>query len=145
MQLLNLANFPFPMYSADYERDKGYSNSLVELKGDIEQVDGLIISVNEHNSNPSAYFKNVLDWLSRLELKFLADKKVFLMSTSGGRRGGMGSLEVIKNLLPRFGAEVVETFSLPSFHDNFDEENGISNTDMAEEHLKKLNEFLTKI
>ncbi|WP_339705414.1 NAD(P)H-dependent oxidoreductase [uncultured Kriegella sp.] len=145
VQLLNLANFPFPMYSADYEREKGYSNSLVELKGDIEQADGLIISVNEHNSNPSAYFKNVLDWLSRLELKFLADKKVFLMSTSGGRRGGVGSLKVIEGLLPRFGAEVVETFSLPSFHDNFDEEKGISDADMAEEHLKKLNEFLTKI
>ena len=143
--MLNLANFPFPMYSADYERDKGYSNSLVELKGDIAKADGLIISVNEHNSNPSAYFKNVLDWLSRLELKFLADKKVFLMSTSGGKRGGTGSLEVIKNLLPRFGAEVVDTFSLPSFHDNFDEEKGISNTDMAKEHLQKLNEFLTNI
>ena len=61
VQLLNLANFPFPMYSEDYERDNGYSNSLIELKNDIADADGIIISVNEHNSNPSAYFKNLIE------------------------------------------------------------------------------------
>lgn len=145
IQVLNMANYPFPMYSADHEREKGFSNSLVELKTDIQKADGLIISVNEHNSNPSAYFKNLIDWLSRLELKFLADKKVFLMATSGGKRGGTGSLETIKNLLPRFGAEVLETFSLPSFHTNFDESMGIVDTELDAEHKDKLHAFLTKI
>ncbi|NNE77241.1 MAG: NAD(P)H-dependent oxidoreductase [Pricia sp.] len=145
VQLLNMTNFPFPMYSADYEKEKGYSNSLVELKNDITKADGILISVNEHNSNPSAYFKNLIDWLSRLERKFLADKPVLLMSASGGRRGGMGSLEVIKNILPRFGATVVSTFSLPSYHENFTKGQGIDEAELAKAHRKALDEFLTKL
>ena len=61
-QLLNMTNFPFPMYSEDHEKEHGFSNSLVELKNDIQGADGIIISVNEHNGGLSAYFKNLIDW-----------------------------------------------------------------------------------
>jgi len=145
VQLLNMANYPFPMYSEDVEKEKGFSNSLVELKNDIQNADGIIISVNEHNSNPSAYFKNLIDWLSRLERKFLTDTKIFLMSTSPGGRGGLGSLEVTEKLLPRFGAEIMATFSLPSFHSNLDSKEGIKDNDLAEAHKKALNQFLDAI
>ncbi len=91
VQVLNMANYPFPMFSEDVEKQEGYSNSLVELKHDVQNADGLILSVNEHNGNPSAYFKNVLDWLSRLDRNFLQGTKILLMSTSGGKRGGKGS------------------------------------------------------
>ena len=125
---------PFPMYSEDHEREHGFTNSLIELRDDILKSDGLIISVNEHNGNPSAFFKNLIDWLSRLERKFLQDKKIMLMATSKGKRGAMGSLEVVKNMLPRFGADVVTTFSLPSFADNFTEAQGILDRGLASDH-----------
>ena len=82
---MNMANYPFPMYSEDLEKENGFSNSLVEIMKDIQNSDGLIISVNEHNSNVSAYFKNFLDWLSRLDKQFLNGKKVLLMSNSPGK------------------------------------------------------------
>ncbi len=145
IQLLNMANYPFPMYSEVIEKEKGFSNSLVELKNDLKKADGLIISVNEHNSNPSAYFKNIIDWLSRLERKFLDDKKVLLMSASPGGRGGVGALGVAEQMLPRFGAEIVATFSLPSFYDNLDSKQGIKDNDLAEAHKKALNQFLDAI
>ena len=132
------------MYSEDDEKQKGFSNSLVELKNEIERVDGLIISVNEHNSNPSAYFKNMIDWLSRLERKFLEGKKVLLMSTSGGKRGGMGSLEVTQNMLPRFGAEIIATFTLPSFHENFQDDQ-IQNDELSGQHGLALDKFLDSL
>ncbi|MFC4220108.1 NADPH-dependent FMN reductase [Flagellimonas marina] len=138
---LNMTRYPFPMFSEDDEKQKGYSNSLVELKEDIQNAKGLILSVNEHNGNPSAYFKNVLDWLSRLDRNFLEGTKVFLMSTSGGKRGGKGAFEVIKSLLPRFGGEVVATFSLPLFYENFENES-ISNEELKKEHAVALAAFL---
>ncbi len=140
-QLLDMSYYPFPMYSEDEEKRNGFSNSLVELKETIDKVDGLLISVNEHNSNPSAYFKNLVDWLSRLERKFLVDKKIFLMSTSGGKRGGAGALEVTKSLLPRFGAEISATFSLPSYYENFNDD-GIVDVSLRNEHQAALNAFL---
>jgi NAD(P)H-dependent FMN reductase len=142
VRLLNMVNYPFPMYSEDMEKKEGYSNSLVELKNDIQRHDALVISVNEHNGNPSAYFKNVLDWLSRLERKFMTDKKVLLMSTSMGKRGGVGALNVVNGMLPRFGAEVVATFSLPSYGETFTNEGGIADQELAEKHTVALNEFL---
>lgn len=145
VQVLNMANFPFPMYSEDYEKENGFSNSLIELKNDITNADALVISVNEHNSNPSAYFKNLIDWLSRLERGFIADKKVFLLSTSPGKRGGIGAHEVVKNILSRFGAEIIATFSLPSFYDNFDTEKGISEPELSKAYQEALDSFLAEI
>jgi len=145
VQLLNMVNYPFPMYSEDNEQEMGFSNSLVELRNYIMKANGVIISVNEHNSNPSAYFKNVLDWLSRLEKKFLEDTEVLLMSTSPGKRGAIGSLETIEKLLPRFGANISTTFSLPSFYENFDPEKGITDSALAEKHKMALAQFLSKV
>lgn len=145
VQLLNMANYPFPMYSQDYENEKGFSNSLVELRDDIKNSDGLIISVNEHNGNPSSYFKNLFDWLSRLDRNFLEGKKVLLMGTSPGGRGAIGSLGIVEKFMTRFKAEVVATFSLPSFFENFDHSQGITNTELAAKHQEALEKFLSKI
>ncbi len=145
LRLLNLSNYPFPMYSEDYEKEHGFSNELVALKEDIQKASGIIISVNEHNSNPSAYFKNLVDWLSRVDTDFIRDQKVFLMATSVGKRGAQSSLEVSEKLLSRFGALVTDTFSLPSFSDNFDMEKGILDTELASEHSEKVQAFLDAI
>ena len=144
LQTLNMAEYPFPMFSEDLEREKGYPDALTGLKDQIAQADGIILSVNEHNGNPSAYFKNLLDWLSRLERNFLEGTKVLLMSTSGGKRGAKGSLSVIESMLPRFGAEIVVTFSLPSFYDNFSED-GILDEDLKAEHQHALQTFLDSL
>jgi len=145
LRLLDMAKYPFPMYSEDYEKNNGFSNSLVEFKEDIKKASGIILSVNEHNSNPSAYFKNLIDWLSRVDRDFIREQKVFLMSTSGGKRGAQSSLELSEKLLLRFGAKVTDTFSLPGFKDNFDMDKGILDTKLATDHTEKLERFLASI
>ncbi|MBW8241331.1 NAD(P)H-dependent oxidoreductase [Muricauda oceani] len=144
IELLNMAEHPFPLFSADLEKAEGYSDALVDFKAKINRAEGLMLSVNEHNGNPSAYFKNVLDWLSRLDRNFLEGTKIFLMSTSGGKRGGKGSFTVIENMLPRFGGEITAGFSLPSFYDNFDDE-GIVDEALQMEHRKALDAFLDSL
>jgi len=67
------------------------------------------------------------------------------MATSPGKRGAKGSLEIIEKLLPRFGANVSATFSLPSFYENFDTEKGITDSALAEGHQMALTEFLSKV
>ncbi|OED37999.1 NADPH-dependent FMN reductase, partial [Flavobacteriaceae bacterium (ex Bugula neritina AB1)] len=121
VKVLKLVNYPMPMYSEDVEKENGFPGMTMGLKQEISEADALIISINEHNGSWSAFFKNVIDWLSRLDRNFLAEKKVLVMSTSPGQRGGVGALEYAKSLLPRFGAEIVESFSFPSFHANFSE------------------------
>jgi len=145
IQLLNMANYTFPMYSSDREEKDGFPDLLITFKGDIEQSDGLIIGVNEHNGGASAYFKNLLDWLSRLDRRFLQEKKIILLATSPGKGGGARALEAVATMLPHFGGTVMNTFSLPSFASNFTAENGIIDAELAAAHKKVLQQFLDQI
>jgi NAD(P)H-dependent FMN reductase len=122
VELIKLTDYDLPLFSEDLERERGYSVDLKMLYNKIKGADALVISVNEHNRMVSAYFKNTIDWLSRLDRKFLDGKKILLMSTSNGKLGAASALEYTKNVLPRFGATIVESFSIPSFSENFSEE-----------------------
>ncbi len=120
VKVLNLTSYTMPMYSEDEEK-KGLPAMAMGLNKEISESDALIISVNEHNSSFGAFFKNVIDWLSRVDRNFLEGKKILLMSTSPGKRGGQTSLEFGKSIFPRFGGEIIESFSFPSFYENFSE------------------------
>ena len=141
-ELFKLSDMDLIVYSEDEQRDNGFPSSINQVYKHIQAADGLLISVNEHNSNPSAFFKNVLDWLSRLDRKFLEGKKMFLLSSSTGARGGISALEVVEKLIPRFGGEVSFTYSFPSFKENFSiEEAKISNEEIKNEIVAKLHQF----
>ncbi|WP_405205845.1 NADPH-dependent FMN reductase [Aquimarina sp. LLG6339-5] len=131
IKVLKLANYSMPIYSEDEEKENGFPGMTLGLKQEISEADALIVSVNEHNGSWSAFFKNIIDWLSRLDRNFLEGKKILLMSTSPGQRGGLSSLEFAKNVLPRFGGEIIESFSFPSFHANF----SIENNEVTDETL----------
>ena len=122
IEIINLTNYALPFFSEDLEQERGYPIDLKMLHNKIKEADALIISVSEHNGMISAFFKNTLDWLSRLDRKFLNEKKILLMSTSTGKHGGAAALEYMKYILPKFGANIVESFSIPSFAHNFSEE-----------------------
>jgi len=143
---LELGAYKIPMYSEDVEKNEGFPIAIQELKNEIAACDGLIVSVNEHNGGLSAFFKNVLDWLSRVDRNFLANKKVLLMSTSPGGRGAAGALDYAKSSFPRYGATIVESFSFASFYDNFDVEgNTIKDPSLALGIQEVIASFLQEI
>ena len=143
VKCLDLSKTAFPLFSIDLEKDPGFPEPLKEFYQEISKADRIVISVNEHNGGPSAFFKNLVDWLSRLDRKFLEGKKVFLMSASPGRKGAMSSRAYAEKTLPYFGAEISQTFSLPGFNQNFDRDlPGITDKDLKEEHESKLRAFL---
>lgn len=119
IRMIRLTDYPLPLFGVDLEKEQGFPENLKKLYELIREHDALVIAVNEHNAGPSVFFKNITDWLSRLQRDFLKDKKILLISTSPGARGAKSSLEYNKNIFGRFGGEVVESFSLPSFKDNF--------------------------
>lgn len=120
IKIIKLMDYEIPMFSVDKQNNDGIPLDIQVIKNLISEHDALMISVNEHNGTVSAFFKNILDWLSRLDKNFLADKKILLISTSPGARGAASSLEYTKEILPRFGGQVIESFSFPSFNDNFE-------------------------
>lgn len=117
---LDLRTLSIPMYSIDLENSRGIPVDVQIIKNKISESAGLVLSVNEHNGSVSVFFKNILDWLSRADRNFLERKKILLLSTSPGARGASAALEYTKSTLPRFGGVITESFSFPSFYDNFD-------------------------
>lgn len=146
VQVIKLTDYPLPLYGIDLENENGFSNELKALHELITESDGLVVSVNEHNSGVSAFFKSTSDWLSRIDRKFLEDKKILLMSCSTGKRGAISALDYAKNTLPRFGAEIIETFSLPNFNDNFSiEHNTITNSVLKESLNSSIQHFVLSL
>jgi NAD(P)H-dependent FMN reductase len=85
-------------------------------------MDGIVLSLAEYNGNQTAAFKNLWDWLSRVdEMKFWREKPMLLLATSPGGRGGASVLKITSELLPFFGGNMIANFSLPLFHNNFSE------------------------
>ncbi|WP_369048267.1 NADPH-dependent FMN reductase [Tenacibaculum sp. UWU-22] len=140
VELIKLTDYKTVIYSEDTEKESGIPEAIKQLNTKLSEADKLIISVNEHNGNISAFFKNILDWLSRNKRSFLADKKVLLLSTSPGANGAKSALAIAEKTLPYFGATILNTFSLPSFYDNF-KDGKIVNEEANQQLLKMIKKF----
>ena len=123
VELLDLRKYDAPIYSADIEKE-GIPQPIQDLVAKLSQADAFIIGSPEHNGSLTAFLKNIIDWASRVEAKFLGGKPVVLLSTSRGKRGAAGSLQDLNAKMKYFAGEVVETFSLGSFHETFDSDQG---------------------
>lgn len=135
VEILDLNDYEMPVYSVDKEAN-GFPKEAQAFLDKIAEADLLVVSMAEHNGNYTAAFKNTLDWTSRINGKVFQGKKMLLMATSPGARGGKSVLDISKDRFPRHDANVLNTFSLPSFNENFDEEKGITNDDMRNELLE---------
>lgn len=129
VNVISLTDYELPIYSEDLEKKEGFPLALQMLKNVIDDHQAIILSVNEHNRGPSAFFKNAMDWLSRMDPHFLNGKKILVMSVSTGANAAKFSRDYTANLLlPKFGAEVLDSFGFPSFNENFNiETNEITN------------------
>ena len=121
--VIDLREYDAPIYSSDIEEGSGIPAQIQSFKNLISESDGIVISLAEHNGNMTAFFKNIMDWLSRAEMKAFADKPVLLMSSSPGARGGQSALEFTTKIMGYMGAKIEHSFSLGSFYDKFDMEN----------------------
>jgi chromate reductase len=138
--LLDLNNFDLPIYSQDLEAKNGIPTNAKFFLEHIKKADGIILSLAENNGAYSAVFKNLFDWMSRIEGKTFYGKPMLLMATSPGARGGQSVLEIAKDRFPRHDAQIISDFSLPSFDANFSE-GKIINEDLNTELKTKVERF----
>ncbi|CAM1347208.1 NADPH-dependent FMN reductase [Tenacibaculum insulae] len=135
--VLDLNDFPLPIYGVDEESVNGIPENAQKFFELIQNTDGIILSLAEHNGNFTVAFKNMFDWVSRINQKLWNNTPMLLMATSPGGRGGASVLSIAKNGFAHMGGNVVADFSLPSFYDNFKE------TEIVTEELK--NELINKV
>ena len=143
--VLDLNDFPMPLFSVDIERSQGAPEAAFRLKDQIQSHDGLIISLAEHNGAYTAAFKNAFDWISRLDGSTWGDKPMLLLSTSPGKRGGASVMDIASRRFPFDGGAVIATFSLPQFRINFDPDAGIRDLELAQQFERALSAFRSRL
>ncbi len=120
-ELLDLRTYFAPLYSIDEETENGIPSSVHELKDKLVTADAFILGMAEHNGNFTAAFKNLYDWLSRIDTNIFGNKKILLLGTSPGPSGASNVLSVAEKSFPWMGGEIAGIFSLPQFTEHFKE------------------------
>ena len=146
IKILDLNDFELPIYSEQHQNELGIPEKAIVFYNTIKQSAGIILSLAEHNGAYTAAFKNLFDWMSVKDGKFWSDIPMLLMATSPGARGGKSVLDIAKSRFPYMGGNIIDSFSLPSFGDNF-KENKIIDSNLNDDLKLKviaLESFITK-
>jgi NAD(P)H-dependent FMN reductase len=117
--LIDLADYPLPIYDGDIEASSGLPENAKELKNLFKAHQGLLISTAEYNSSLPAVLKNVIDWVSRKAdpsepaLRDFTGKVAGLLSASPGALGGLRCLVHLRAILGNINVVVIpEQFAL---------------------------------
>jgi len=110
--LIDLKDFPLPLFDQDLEAEQGMPENGKKLKQLFIDHDGLLIASPEYNSSITAVLKNAIDWVSRpapgeSSLVAFQGKVAVLMSASPGALGGLRALVHVRSILGNIGVVVL--------------------------------------
>ncbi|MPW35413.1 NADPH-dependent FMN reductase [Vibrio sp. B1Z05] len=120
VEVLDLIDYPAPLFSEDTEKELGHSESAKKLLAKLGRADAIIVSFAEHNGSYTAAYKNLFDWATRIERNVFQNKPALYMATSPGPGGAKSVLAAAVASAPYFGADVKASLSVPNFYDAFD-------------------------
>lgn len=137
--LIDLKDFPMPLYDADLETVQGLPENAKRLRNLMISHDKIMIASPEYNASIPAVLKNALDWVSRAEdgsfstLAFKG-KKFAIMSASPGKMGGARALNHLRSILETNGGIVLfKQVSIGNAHQYFAKNSGTENVALKEE------------
>jgi NAD(P)H-dependent FMN reductase len=110
--LIDLKDFPLPLFDQDLEMARGMPEPAQQLKKLMINHDGFLIASPEYNSSITAVLKNAIDWVSRPALEepplvAFTGKVASLMSASPGNLGGLRGLVHLRAILGNIGVLVL--------------------------------------
>ncbi|MEZ5444538.1 MAG: NAD(P)H-dependent oxidoreductase [Gammaproteobacteria bacterium] len=124
--LLDLRDFPLPLYDGDLEAAEGVPENALHLKTLFKAHQALLIAAPEYNSSITPLLKNTLDWISREHQGEsgrvpYAGKVAALVAASTGALGGLRGLFHVRQILTTLGVLVLpEQLALSKAHEAFD-------------------------
>ena len=140
VNILDLNVFELPLYGIDLENEEGIPNNAHKFLELIKTSDGIVLSLAEHNGAYSAAFKNIFDWMSRIDNQLWSNKPMLLMAASPGARGGQTVLEIAQGKFPFMGSNITSVFSLPFFNKNF-ADGKIIDDELNKQLIQSVSEF----
>jgi chromate reductase len=130
VSLIDLADYPLPLYNGDLEDKEGLPDNALRLKALFKEHDALLIASPEYNSSIPPLLKNTLDcvsreWQGESGLVPYQNKVAAILAASPGTFGGMRMLPHLRQILNTLGVLVLPgQFSLAHADTAFDMESG---------------------
>ena len=152
--LIDLKDYPLPLFDQDLEASEGAPENAVKLKQLFIAHDGLLISSPEYNSSFSPLFKNTIDWVSRSApgepgLAAFNGKVATIMSASPGALGGIRGLVHVRAMLGNINVVVLpQQMAIPKAMDAFDADGKLKDAKLSDSVAGLglgLAEFLSKL
>lgn len=152
--LIDLADYPLPIYNADLEAESGLPDEALALKELFLDHQGVLLACPEYNSSITPLLKNTLDWVSRSAegekpLACYKGKLIGLVSASPGALGGLRGLIHVRAILGNLGCLVLpEQRAINRARDAFDEHGELRDADQTgqvEQVGARLTELLRKL
>ncbi len=111
---IDLRSHPLPLYDADQHGRDGIPASARAIHDQVAAADALLVANPEYNGGYPALFKNVVDWVSRIDMFAFHPRYVGLLSASPGKGGGRRGIEHTRALFTNiFVTTHPQAFSLP--------------------------------
>lgn len=136
--VIDLADYPMPLFDEDLETEKGMPEAASRLKKLFFEHQGLLLACPEYNSSITGVLKNAIDWLSRREegeegLAAFKGKVAALMSASPGGLGGLRGLVHVRAILGNISVLVIpEQLAIPKAHEAFDDKGELADPKQRE-------------
>ena len=130
VETLDLNDYEMPIYSIDREHEDGIPTRAREFFDRIKASDAVLVSFAEHNGFTTAAWKNIFDWMSRIETKLWQGKPLLMLAASPGPRAGAGVLSSQEKLAPHFGADLRGSLGIGKWSDAW-------NADTAQLNLRE--------
>ena len=110
--LIDLRDYPLPVYDGDLEAAEGIPANAKKLKALFIEHQGLLIASPENNASVSALLKNTIDWISRQDgdvsgLVPYQNKVAGLLTASPSVRGGVRGIPHLRAILDALGVLVL--------------------------------------
>jgi len=110
--LIDLKEFPMPLYDADLEAKDGMPKNAKRLRDLMIANNAIVIVSPEYNGSIPAVLKNAIDWASRSETggssrEAFKGKQFVIMSASPGKLGGARGLVHLRAVIENIGGEVM--------------------------------------
>ncbi len=120
-EILDLANYNFPIFKETLSMQKNPSKTVLEFAEKVKAADAIIVVTPEYNGGYPASLKNVVDLLN----KEWYHKPIAISTVSGGDFGGSQALILTQFSLWKLKAITIPAlFPVPNIDDSFDE-NGL--------------------
>ncbi len=141
--LLDLNEFPLPLYHGDLEDKEGLPANALKLIEQILKHDALLIASPEYNSQITPLLKNTIDWCTRADENPLRGKVAAVVSASPGMFGGIRSMTMARQLLTHLGCYVVPAQCvLPHADEAFDPNGRLQDTRAQKAAVAVANELV---